>query len=113
MAITQPISQGDVVYVAEFRYNRPNLVKVPVVKETTQTVVIANASKETLLGSLYLPGRLLKTNYSMFHTMTDAVQFLYDRSSITVLNANQELSDLTATATELKDLLDACREKSK
>lgn len=93
------------IYLAEFRYGRPNLASAEVVKETPKMYQIKRDSIKRLTGSVYFGRRVRKDCTSLFHTHTDAVTWLADRAREHVDACMKKYNEAVATSEEMDQLL--------
>jgi len=94
------------IFVAEFKYGEARLVKVRVEKETEKTFILTNDRPDKLLGYVYLPGRLSKSNYHCFDTANDALLYLKECADKHVVDCKRELAEAEEKARALGALLE-------
>ena len=99
------------IYVASFRYGKPNLSRVTVEKETPKLFKIVRNSEEDLLGFPVGIHRVVhKENDRWFKTGLEAMSWLLEKVNENIARSARKLAETKAKQEKLSELYLALKE---
>lgn len=95
-------------YIAKFKYGRATLTRVFAQKETERTIVRSHSVN--IIGSMYLPTVIRKSEYDIFPDVQLALAFLITKAELyreemekALTQAHKQVSDLMELSRKLKE----------